>query len=90
MMTEQEDEEEKVKWRVDAEVKLAMEEFRAAESEHTADTQGMTVFYLSQHPEQILCMHCGNAKQHSDSGTHTTATHLSAPHLTATHLKVVT
>ena len=49
-MTEQEDEEEKVKWRVDAEVKLAMEEFKAAESEHTAGTQGMTwVELLSEH-----------------------------------------
>ena len=40
MMAEQEDEEEKVKWRVDAEVKLAMEEFKAAESERAAGTQG--------------------------------------------------
>lgn len=43
MMTEQEDEEEKVKWRVDAEVKLAVEEFKAAESVRTAGTQGMAV-----------------------------------------------
>lgn len=42
MMTEQEDEEEKVRWRVDAEVKLAMEEFKAAESQRSAGTQGMT------------------------------------------------
>lgn len=42
MMTEQEDEEEKVRWRVDAEVKLAMEDFKAAESQRTAGTQGMT------------------------------------------------
>ena len=42
MMTEQEDEEEKVKWRVDAEVRLALEEFKAAESERAAGTQGVT------------------------------------------------
>ena len=40
MMTDQEDDEEKVRWRVEAEVKLAMEEFRAAETQRTASTEG--------------------------------------------------
>lgn len=39
-MTEQEDEEEKLKWRVDAEVKLAMEEFKAAAAQRGAGSQG--------------------------------------------------
>ncbi len=39
-MAEQEDEEEKLKWRVDAEVKLAVKEFQAAESQQGAGSQG--------------------------------------------------
>lgn len=49
MMTEQEDEEEKVRWRVEAEVKLAMEEFKAAESQEAASTQGRFQSSYSSH-----------------------------------------
>lgn len=39
-MTEQEEEEEKLRWRVDAEVKLALEEFQKAEAQQSAGNQG--------------------------------------------------
>lgn len=39
-MTEQEEEEEKLRWRVDAEVKLALEEFQKAEAQQGAGNQG--------------------------------------------------
>lgn len=40
LMTEQEEEEEKLRWRVDAEVKLALEEFQKAEAQQSAGNQG--------------------------------------------------
>jgi hypothetical protein len=40
LMTEQEEEEEKLRWRVDAEVKLALEEFQKAEAQRGAGNQG--------------------------------------------------
>ncbi|DBA84917.1 TPA: hypothetical protein ACH3X1_005929 [Trebouxia sp. C0004] len=40
LMTEQEEEEEKLRWRVDAEVKLALEEFQKAEAQRGAGSQG--------------------------------------------------
>ena len=55
MMTEQEDEEEKVKWRVDAEVRLALEEFKAAESERAAGTQGATCVGFPTDAAYSLC-----------------------------------
>ena len=39
-MTEQEEEEEKLRWRVDAEVKLAREEWQAQQAQHGAGSQG--------------------------------------------------
>ncbi len=39
-MAEQEEEEEKLRWRVDAEVKLALEEFQKAEAQWGAGNQG--------------------------------------------------
>jgi len=40
LMTEQEEEEEKLRWRVDAEVKLALDEFQKAEAQRGAGSQG--------------------------------------------------
>ncbi|KAL0048136.1 hypothetical protein WJX82_008657 [Trebouxia sp. C0006] len=40
LMTEQEEEEEMLRWRVDAEVKLALEEFQKAEAQRGAGNQG--------------------------------------------------
>ena len=62
-MAEQEDEEEKLKWRVDAEVKLAMEEFQSAQAQQGVGSQG------AFHTHQLSCsspfvpawMHWGNA-----------------------------
>ena len=41
-MSEQEDEEEKVRWRVDAEVKLALQEAQAAQAQQGLVDQGWT------------------------------------------------
>ena len=49
MMTEQEDEEDKLRWRVEAEVNLAMEEFRTAESQRAAGTEGQFQSSVSTH-----------------------------------------
>lgn len=45
-MTEQEEEEEKLRWRVDAEVKLALEEFQRAEAQRGAGKQGASCGFV--------------------------------------------
>ena len=74
MMTEQEDEEEKVKWRVDAEVKLAMQEFKAAESVRSADTQGMALVGFSTKSNTLEIPAC--------ACTHTSGTYNQGLYLT--------
>lgn len=64
MMTEQEDEEEKVNWRVDAEVKLAMEEFKAAESERTVGTQGTTCVGFPTELDTLCVLSVYTVQQH--------------------------
>ena len=55
MMTEQDEDEVKVRWLVDAEVKLAMEDFRAAESQRTAGTQGTAHVMLTFTMKTVSC-----------------------------------
>ena len=47
LMNEQEDEEEKVRWRVDAEVKLALQEAQAAQAQQGLVDQGGPLPILS-------------------------------------------
>lgn len=55
-MAEQEDEEEKLKWRVDAEVKLAMGEFQHAQAQQGVGNQGTfrTHHFSCSH---LSCLH---------------------------------
>ena len=56
-MTEQEEEEEKLKWRVDAEVKLALEEFQKAEAQQSAANQGASCsVVLGDLIATLICM----------------------------------
>ncbi len=57
LMTEQEEEEEKLRWRVDAEVKLALEEFQKAEAQRGAGNQGASCCSIVLRNLITNCLH---------------------------------
>lgn len=60
-MTEQEEEEEMLRWRVDAEVKLALEEFQKAEAQRGAGNQGASCGSVVLGDLTADCLHDINA-----------------------------